>query len=103
MLSTIRSKMLLGFGLLLVCVLTLLGALLYREVKGTVIPLTQELSQEVLRARSAGLGNLFRGYLSDVRTLSRDAVFRGGDMAAIQRELAHRMPVSLYTSPSPRD
>ncbi len=91
MLSTIRSKMLLGFGLLLICVLTLLGALLYREVKGTVIPLTQELSQEVLRARSAGLGNLFRGYLSDVRTLSRDAVFRGGDMAAIQRELAHRM------------
>ncbi len=91
MLKTIRAKMLLGFGLMLTAVLSLLGYFLYAEVKGTVIPLTQEFSQEVLRARSAGLGNLFRGYLNDMRILSRDAVFRGGDMAAIQRELAHRM------------
>lgn len=91
MLKTIRAKMLLGFGLVLTAVLSLLGYFLYAEVKGTVIPLTQEFSQEVLRARSAGLGNLFRGYLNDMRILSRDAVFRGGDMAAIQRELAHRM------------
>jgi len=91
MLNTIRAKMLLGFGLLLTAVLSLLGFYFYAEVKGTVIPLTQEFSQEVLQARSAGLGNLFRGYLNDMRTLSRDAVFRGGDMEAIQRELAHRM------------
>lgn len=89
--KTIRAKMLLGFGLLLTCLLALLGAYLYVEVKATVVPLTQELSQEVLRARSVGLGNLFRGYLGDIRTLSRDSVIRSGDRDAIQRELEGRM------------
>ncbi|GAB1392791.1 hypothetical protein MASR1M60_09540 [Rhodocyclaceae bacterium] len=82
--------MLFGFGLLLTCLLALLGSFLYVQVKGTVIPLTQELSQEVLRARSSGLGNLFRGYLTDVRTLSHDTVIRSGDLPAIQRELLRR-------------
>lgn len=91
MLNTIRRKMLVGFGLLLVCLMSLLGIYLYLQVKATVVPLTHELSQEVLQARSAALGNLFRGYLSDVRTLSRDAIFRSGDMAAIQQELEQRM------------
>jgi len=90
MFKTIRARMLFGFGLLLVCLLAILGAFLYAQVKGTVVPLTQELSQEVLRARSAGLGHLFRGYLNDVRTLSRDAVMRSGDLPAIQRELVGR-------------
>ncbi len=90
MLKTIRARMLFGFGLLLVCLLSLLGAFLYAQVKGTVVPLTQELSQEVLRARAIGLGHLFRGYLNDVRTLSRDAVIRSGDLPAIQRELVGR-------------
>ncbi|MFZ1536387.1 MAG: SpoIIE family protein phosphatase [Chromatiaceae bacterium] len=89
--KTIRAKMLLGFGLLLMCLLSLLGAYLYFQVKATVVPLTQELSQEVLRARSVGLGNLFRGYLSDIRTLSRDSVIRSGDLDAIQRELEQRV------------
>ena len=49
--KTIRARMMLGFGLLLICLLSLLGAYLYLRVKATVVPLTQELSQEVLRAR----------------------------------------------------
>lgn len=90
MFKTIRARMLFGFGLLLVCLLSILGAFLYAQVKGTVVPLTQELSQEVLRARAIGLGHLFRGYLNDVRTLSRDAVIRSGKLPAIQRELVGR-------------
>lgn len=90
MFKTIRARMLFGFGLLLVCLLSILGAFLYAQVKGTVVPLTQELSQEVLRARAIGLGHLFRGYLNDVRTLSRDATICSGDLPAIQRELVSR-------------
>ena len=89
--KTIRARMMLGFGLLLICLLSLLGAYLYLRVKATVVPLTQELSQEVLRARSVGLGNLFLGYLNNIRILSRDAVIRSGDMDAIQPELERRM------------
>jgi sigma-B regulation protein RsbU (phosphoserine phosphatase) len=89
--KTIRARMMLGFGLLLICLLSLLGAYLYLRVKATVVPLTQELSQEVLRARSVGLGNLFLGYLNNIRILSRDAVIRSGDMDAIQSELERRM------------
>lgn len=90
MFNTIRARMLFGFGLLLICLLALLGAFLYVQVKNTVVPLTRDLSQEVLRGRSAALGYLFRGYLNDVRTLSRDAVMRSGNLHAIQQSLLRR-------------
>lgn len=88
--KSIRTKMLLGFGLLLSVLLLLLGGIYYARVQATVIPLTQELSQEVLKARSAGIGYLFRGYLNDIQTLSRDAEIRSGDPRRIAEELRRR-------------
>lgn len=86
--NSIRAKMLIGFGALLLPLLAALGVVLYLEARATVIPLTKDLSQAVLQARSAGLGTLFRGYLSDLRLLSRDPVLRSGDLDAITRALA---------------
>lgn len=82
--------MLVGFGAVLVCLLGLLGTFYYLQVKATVIPLTRGLSQEILAARSAGIGHLFHGYVNEIRTLSRDGVIRGGDPATIRQELQRR-------------
>ena len=88
--KSIRTKMLIGFGLLLTALLSLLGAVLYLQVKATVIPLTQELSQEVLNARSAGIGHLFQGYQNDIRTLSHDPRLQSGNLGVIEQELKQR-------------
>lgn len=87
---SLRTTMLLGFGVLLTVVLTALGTLLYYQARATVIPLTKDLSQEILNARSAGLGHLFRGYQNDVQTLSRDGLIRSGDLQSIAKELLKR-------------
>lgn len=88
--NSIRAKMLLGFGLLLALLLSAMGAIFYERVRETLVDLTHGLSQEVLAARSAGLGTLFRGYQNDLRTLARDALFTSGDMDAIALALQRR-------------
>lgn len=87
---SIRTKMLLGFGAMLSLFLLVFGSVYYLRVKATVIPLTQDLGLEVLKARSAGIGYLFRGYLNDIQTLSRDAVIVSGDPRRIIEELGRR-------------
>lgn len=85
--KTIRVKMLIGFGVVLSSILLLLGTFFYIAVRNTVVPLTQELSQDVLHARSNSLGHLFQGYQTDIGTLSRESVLRSGNQTAIEQEL----------------
>ncbi len=87
---SIRGKMLIWFGLTLTILLTLLGVATYMQTKSAVVPLTRELSQEVLAARSAEMGRLMQGYLNDVRTMSSRNVIRSGDFQAISRDLQER-------------
>lgn len=88
--NSIRGKMLFWFGGVLAALLFLLGVITYSEVKNTVIPLTQELSQEVLVARSGEMGRLMEGYLNEVRATSRRNLIRAGDFFAIGEDLASR-------------
>lgn len=82
--GSIRRKLLLWFGTALVLLVSILGVVTYYQVRGTVFPLTKELSAEVLAARSAEIGRLVEGYSAEVLTVSRLDVIRSGDFAAIK-------------------
>ena len=88
---TIRGKMLIGFGAVLSAILLTLGAFFFVAVRDTVVPLTKDLSQDVLRARSSSLGHLFLGYQTDIGTLSRESILRSGDSSAIEQELKRQI------------
>lgn len=89
--KTIRAKMLIGFGAVLSAILLVLGAFFFMAVRDTVVPLTKELSQDVLQARSNSLGHLFQGYLTDIGTLSRESTLRAGYAPAIEQELKRQI------------
>lgn len=88
--GSIRGKMLIWFGLTLVSLLALLGVVNHIQVRDTVIPLTKELSAEVLVARSAEIGRLIQGYSNDIQTLSMTNLIRKGTWDEIKADLLNR-------------
>lgn len=84
--------MLLWFALTLGVLMTAFAFTTYESIKGTVIPLTRDLSQEILKARSAEIGRLIQGYLSEVKTIAGRDLLRSGDFAAIGQDLVKRAP-----------
>ena len=85
--KSIRAKMLIWFGLTLGILMTLFGFITYTSIKRTVLPLTRDLSQEILKARSAEVGRLMQGYQNEIRMLAGRKLIRSGDFAAIGRDL----------------
>lgn len=88
--KSIKAKMLIWFGLALGIPMTIFGFITYSSIKGTVIPLTRDLGQEILKARSGEIGRLIQGYLSEVKTIAGSDPMRTGDFAAIGRDLRQR-------------
>lgn len=89
---SIRAKMLIWFGLTLGLLMTGFGFTIYSNVEGTVVPLTQDLGQEILKARSAEIGRLIQGYLNEVKTIASRDLIRSGDVEAIGKDLVKRRP-----------
>jgi phosphoserine phosphatase RsbU/P len=81
--NSIRVKLLVWFGLALLLLLTILGIITYLQVRDTVVPLTKELSLEVLEARSSEMSRLVDGYTAEVKTISQLDVIKSGDFEAI--------------------
>lgn len=81
--KSIRGKLLVSFGLALLVLLSIPAVVTYLQVRDTVVPLTRELSIEILQARSAEMSRLMDGYSAEVRTVSQLQVLRQGDFATI--------------------
>lgn len=90
--KSIKARMLLGFGTTLTVLLTLLGIVIYLQIRDTLIPLTREFGMEVVKARSAELGRLMNGYANEVRIMAERDVMRSGDIEAIRRDMIQRAP-----------
>ncbi len=88
--KSIRAKMLLWLGVPVTLLFLVLGAVNYLQVKKTVFPLNEELSREVLAARAAEIGRLMHGYISEIRTMSRDDVLREGTWEEIKADILGR-------------
>ncbi|MDZ4133257.1 MAG: cache domain-containing protein, partial [Dethiobacteria bacterium] len=84
---SIRKKLLIWFGLALLILISILAVVTYLQVKDTVIPLTKELSGEILLARSSEVSRLVDGYSAEVRTISQLDLIKSGDFEAIKNYL----------------
>lgn len=88
--KSIRIRMLVWFGVTLGLLMAVFGVLTYSSISGTVLPLTRDLHQEILTARSAEVGRLMQGYLNEVRAIAAREPLRSGNFEAIRRDLASR-------------
>lgn len=85
--KTIRAKMLVHFGGVLLLVLLVFGVVMYRQTRDAVVPLTKRLSQEILQARSDEMGRLIAGYLRDIQAVTARVAVQAGEVDAIIREM----------------
>lgn len=88
--KSIRGKMLFLFGSILLILFIILGTVTYFQLRDTVIPLTEELSEEILMARSSEVGRLIRGYANEVEVMAERNLIRHGDWDEIADDLTGR-------------
>lgn len=84
---SIRRRMLVFFGLSSVALLILLGGILYKDLTTTVVPLTQDMSLEMVKARSDEINRWLQSQMNQIRLLSHQEVFFDGSMSAIESYL----------------
>lgn len=79
--------MLIWFGVTLGILMIVFGFITYSNIKGTVTQLTEDLGQEILKARSEEVGRLIQGYLNEVKVLVRNDVVLSGNLEDIGWDL----------------
>ncbi|AMK50344.1 hypothetical protein LF65_05870 [Clostridium beijerinckii] len=82
--------MLAMFALPSAILLLILGLMSYSNIRGTLVPLTQYMSQEILNARANEVGRLINGYSREIQTLSSIDAFKTGDIDIIKAEFDKR-------------
>ena len=88
---SIRSKILVGFTLSSLVVLILLGLVLHRDMKGTLLPLAREMSEEVLTAQAQVLSMMLSANLQDVKAVSEEEAVRSMIWNLMRRRLEVKM------------
>ncbi len=78
------------FGLALLVLLSVLAVSTFMQVRDTVVPLTKDLSREVLIARSSEIARLVDGYSAEIKTMSQRPLIREGDFIEIIRDITSR-------------
>ena len=85
--KSIKFRILLFFGVAMTLLLAVFGAVLYQDISKTVIPLTEDMSAQIVQARSQEVSNWLVGHLDQVRLLANQSSFRAWDMAAMEAYL----------------
>ncbi|QTX32713.1 methyl-accepting chemotaxis protein [Aminithiophilus ramosus] len=88
---SIRSKILVGFTLSSLVVLILLGLVLHRDMKGTLLPLAREMSEEVLTAQAQVLSMMLHANLQDLKSVSEEEAVRSMFWNLMRRRLEVKM------------
>ncbi len=95
-LKSIRSRIMLTFGSVVVVMLLLLGIVLYSQVQQTVTPLADKLSQSIVQGRAKELGEWLQGHLKALAVLGSSPELQSGQSAAIRAFLSRP---SAYVDP----
>ena len=85
--KSIKSRILLFFGVAMTVLLAVFGVVLYLDISKTVIPLTEDMSTQIVQARSQEVSNWLTGHLDQVRLLASQSSFRAWDVAAMEAYL----------------
>ncbi|NLJ85963.1 MAG: methyl-accepting chemotaxis protein [Firmicutes bacterium] len=85
--KSIRARIMLLFGVSMTLLLSLLGVLLYLDLTRTVIPLTEDMSEQIVEARSQEVSNWLNGHVDQVRLVATQDIFRKWDIPAMERYL----------------
>lgn len=89
----IRKKITAAFGIPITLLLLIMGLVIFKEVRSTVVPMTKDMTSKIVDARGAEITNWLDGISSEIKSISEDRTIRSGDIEAIKELLAYRGPL----------
>ena len=93
--GTIRGKINLLFGLPIAVLLIIMGILIYLQVSNTIIPLTEDMTTEIITARSGEISQWLESINNELRSIKTEDVIRKGDWDELKPFMRYR---HAYTS-----
>jgi len=90
-LKSIRGKILFWFLTTVIVTFFLLGAVIYKNLNDTVVPLVEEMSLEILNGRSEQLADQIEAMENELKVFAESDIFIKGDIAEIEAYLAERI------------
>jgi methyl-accepting chemotaxis protein len=92
--KSIKQKILISFVSISIISLAIMGAFLRFELNKRLIPLVSDMSQGIVKARSAELGELMDGILKETSNIAQKEVVRSLDWDGAKKELLKDMEES---------
>lgn len=91
--KSIKMQMLIYFGLPILIFSLVLGGSLFLKARDTVVELTEEMSQEIVRTSSSEITVLINGYLNEIASMTQNENIKSGDEKLIKKEIDRRAKV----------
>ncbi len=88
--STLRNKINVLFGLPFAILLIIMGLLIYSQVSNTIIPLTEDMTTEIVVARAGEITQWLQGNSHEIKAIASDEIIKSGDLEAIKQYLKYR-------------
>ena len=85
--KSIKQKILISFVSISIISLAIMGAFLHFELNKELVPLVSNMSQDIVKARSAELGELMDGILKEISNIAQKEVVRSLDWDEAKKEL----------------
>ncbi|OCL28507.1 hypothetical protein U472_01060 [Orenia metallireducens] len=85
--KSIKQKILISFVSISIISLAIMGAFLHFELNKKLVPLVSNMSQDIVKARSAELGELMDGILKEISNIAQKEVVRSMNWNEAKKEL----------------
>ena len=70
--KSIRTKIMLLFGTVTTVLLIILAIVLNMQIRGSIIPLAEEMSQEIIYLKAKEIGNILNNYITDLEFMTQE-------------------------------
>ncbi|MDR5659600.1 methyl-accepting chemotaxis protein [Serpentinicella sp. ANB-PHB4] len=84
--KSIKAKMTLSFGVAMTLLLVILGAIIVFQTQRTIVPLTQDLTQQVIGARADEISQWMDWKIEGVNTIANNEAIKSGDWDLVREE-----------------
>lgn len=90
--KTLRSRIMLLFGTTIAGLLLVMTVILYFQISGRVVPLTEDFTLQVAEGEAATLGKTLEGVVYELKGLAQHPVFRTGNQTEREQVLRELTP-----------
>lgn len=90
--KSLRTKIMVLFGSTFAFLLLVMTVILYFQISGRIVPLTEDFTLQIAEAEAVALGKTLEGVVYELKGLAQHPVFQGGSQGEKERLLQELTP-----------